>query len=133
MKALKNPRSALCKTAIMGSADLFKAYPNEIINMLEQLVSDRFFLQNYLSVETWQTNSFDLCRNMSDQLKNIANESLFLYYPLHLYEDSGYSFFSCIYITVSWDLCEQCGCSFFSFSWRHHRIRSLFVRKLKGH
>lgn len=38
IKAMKNPRSALCKTAIMASADLLKAYPVNIMTMLEQLL-----------------------------------------------------------------------------------------------
>eukprot|EP00250_Pteridium_aquilinum_P004740 c14940_g1_i1 orf=321-1352(-) len=38
IKAMKNPRSALCKTAIMASADLLRAYPDLILTMLEQLL-----------------------------------------------------------------------------------------------
>ncbi|KAI5078203.1 hypothetical protein GOP47_0005874 [Adiantum capillus-veneris] len=38
IKAMKNPRSALCKTAIMASADLLKSYPVDILAMLEQLL-----------------------------------------------------------------------------------------------
>ncbi|MCO5614468.1 hypothetical protein L7F22_068751 [Adiantum nelumboides] len=38
VKAMKNPRSALCKTAIMASADLFKSYPVNILAMLEELL-----------------------------------------------------------------------------------------------
>ncbi|CAI9758608.1 unnamed protein product [Fraxinus pennsylvanica] len=38
VKSLKNPRSAVCKTAIMTSADLFKAYSDDIINSLDPLL-----------------------------------------------------------------------------------------------
>ncbi|PIN02705.1 hypothetical protein CDL12_24779 [Handroanthus impetiginosus] len=38
VKSLKNPRSALCKTAIMTSADIFKAYNDEIIDSLDPLL-----------------------------------------------------------------------------------------------
>ncbi|KAL2613079.1 hypothetical protein R1flu_024771 [Riccia fluitans] len=38
VKAVKNPRSALCKTAIMASADLFKAYNDEMLDILDPLL-----------------------------------------------------------------------------------------------
>lgn len=38
-KSLKNPRSAVCKTAIMTSADVFSAYNDLIIDSLDPLVS----------------------------------------------------------------------------------------------
>lgn len=38
IKAMKNPRSALCKTAIMASADVLKAYPDTVLTMLEQML-----------------------------------------------------------------------------------------------
>eukprot|EP00250_Pteridium_aquilinum_P014549 c22056_g1_i1 orf=447-1631(-) len=38
IKAMKNPRSALCKTALMASADLFRAFPEEVLALLEQLL-----------------------------------------------------------------------------------------------
>lgn len=37
-KSMKNPRSALCKTAIMSSADIFKGYPENLIEILDPLV-----------------------------------------------------------------------------------------------
>ncbi|GFS45097.1 ARM repeat superfamily protein [Actinidia rufa] len=37
VKSLKNPRSALCKTAIMTSADIFSAYSDHIIDSLDPL------------------------------------------------------------------------------------------------
>ncbi|KAI7739697.1 hypothetical protein M8C21_019645 [Ambrosia artemisiifolia] len=38
VKALKNPRSAVCKTAIMTSADIFKAFGDSIIDSLDPLL-----------------------------------------------------------------------------------------------
>ncbi|PSS30395.1 Crescerin-2 like [Actinidia chinensis var. chinensis] len=38
VKSLKNPRSALCKTAIMTSADIFSAYSDHIIDSLDPLL-----------------------------------------------------------------------------------------------
>ncbi|KAL8199457.1 hypothetical protein R6Q57_013025 [Mikania cordata] len=38
VKALKNPRSAVCKTAIMTSADIFKAFGDHIIDSLDPLL-----------------------------------------------------------------------------------------------
>ncbi|KZV36135.1 hypothetical protein F511_20267 [Dorcoceras hygrometricum] len=38
VKSLKNPRSAVCKTAIMTSADIFKAYNDDMIDSLDPLL-----------------------------------------------------------------------------------------------
>ncbi|KAH7847331.1 hypothetical protein Vadar_024816 [Vaccinium darrowii] len=38
VKSLKNPRSGLCKTAIMTSADIFSAYGDHIIDSLDPLL-----------------------------------------------------------------------------------------------
>ncbi|XP_071731103.1 uncharacterized protein [Rutidosis leptorrhynchoides] len=38
VKALKNPRSAVCKTAIMTSSDIFKAFGNNIVDALDPLL-----------------------------------------------------------------------------------------------
>lgn len=38
VKSLKNPRSAVCKTAIMTSADFFSAYNDQLIDSLDPLV-----------------------------------------------------------------------------------------------
>ncbi|GJX94168.1 putative armadillo-like helical, CLASP domain, TOG domain-containing protein, partial [Tanacetum coccineum] len=38
VKALKNPRSAVCKTAIMTSADIFKAFGDSIIDSVDPLL-----------------------------------------------------------------------------------------------
>ncbi|KAG6543528.1 hypothetical protein Mapa_015022 [Marchantia paleacea] len=38
VKALKNPRSALCKTAIMASVDLLKAYQDDMLDVLDPML-----------------------------------------------------------------------------------------------
>ncbi|KAK1310953.1 hypothetical protein QJS10_CPA08g01692 [Acorus calamus] len=38
VKSLKNPRSAVCKTAIMTSADIFKVYSDHIVDSIEPLL-----------------------------------------------------------------------------------------------
>ncbi|XP_059284517.1 uncharacterized protein LOC132037894 [Lycium ferocissimum] len=38
VKSLKNPKSAVCKTAIMASSDIFKAYCGSLINSLDPLL-----------------------------------------------------------------------------------------------
>ncbi|GLJ28642.1 hypothetical protein SUGI_0564420 [Cryptomeria japonica] len=42
VKSVKNPRSALCKTAIMASSDLFKAYQDQMIDYLDPLLLQLF-------------------------------------------------------------------------------------------
>lgn len=38
VKSLKNPRSAVCKTAIMTAADIFSSYNDHMIDSLDPLV-----------------------------------------------------------------------------------------------
>ncbi|CAH9123142.1 unnamed protein product [Cuscuta epithymum] len=38
VKSLKNPRSAVCKTAIMTSADIFKAYGESVVDTMDPLL-----------------------------------------------------------------------------------------------
>eukprot|EP01018_Ginkgo_biloba_P007287 Gb_22435 [translate_table: standard] len=38
VKSLKNPRSTVCKTAIMASSDLFKAYQDQMIEFVDPLL-----------------------------------------------------------------------------------------------
>ncbi|KAG6534919.1 uncharacterized protein LOC121991367 [Zingiber officinale] len=38
VKSLKSPRSAVCKTAIMASADIFKAYNDKVIDSIDSLL-----------------------------------------------------------------------------------------------
>lgn len=39
VRSLKNPRSAVCKTAIMTSADIFNAYNDLVVDSLDPLVN----------------------------------------------------------------------------------------------
>lgn len=50
-KSLKNPRSAVCKTALMTCADIFSVYNDLIIDSLDPLVSQHylFVLVNLLT------------------------------------------------------------------------------------
>ncbi|CAI9111064.1 OLC1v1011199C1 [Oldenlandia corymbosa var. corymbosa] len=38
VKSLKNPRSAVCKTALMTCADIFKAYRDDLIDLLDPML-----------------------------------------------------------------------------------------------
>lgn len=44
VKSMKNPRSAVCKTAVMTSADIFKAYNDQTIDSLDPMVPKPFFI-----------------------------------------------------------------------------------------
>lgn len=50
VKALKNPRSAVCKTAIMTSADIFIAFGDSIIDSVDPLVIILFLLYSAVVV-----------------------------------------------------------------------------------
>jgi hypothetical protein len=39
VKSVKNPRSAVCKTALMTCADIFKAYGDLMVHSIDPLVS----------------------------------------------------------------------------------------------
>lgn len=45
VKSMKNPRSALCKTAIMASSDLFNAYSDNLIQSTTSDAFDQWLLQ----------------------------------------------------------------------------------------
>lgn len=47
VKSLRSPRSAVCKTAIMASADIFKAYNDMIIDSFDPLVCSISSLLHY--------------------------------------------------------------------------------------
>lgn len=44
VKSLKNPRSAVCKTSIMTCADIFKAFGDHVVDLLDPLVIKNFNL-----------------------------------------------------------------------------------------
>lgn len=39
VKSMKNPRSAVCKTALMTTADIFSAYNDKMIESLDPMVT----------------------------------------------------------------------------------------------
>lgn len=52
VKAMKNPRSALCKTSIMASSDIFHAYGDKFLDSFpsdafDQLVWTQFYILVY--------------------------------------------------------------------------------------
>uniref|UniRef100_A0A3Q7F101 TOG domain-containing protein n=2 Tax=Solanum lycopersicum TaxID=4081 RepID=A0A3Q7F101_SOLLC len=66
VKSLKSPRSAVCKTAIMTSADIFKAYCDSVVDLIDPLLvqlllkssqDKRFFCEAaekaLISMTTW--------------------------------------------------------------------------------
>lgn len=46
--SMKNPRSALCKTSIMASADIFKAFGDKLLDAFDNLVLT-VFIGGYFS------------------------------------------------------------------------------------
>ena len=61
VKAMKNPRSALCKTSIMASSDIFNAFGDKLL--LESTTSEAF---NHL---VWILPFFLLCFLMITNLR----------------------------------------------------------------
>ncbi|XP_030463121.2 uncharacterized protein LOC115682902 [Syzygium oleosum] len=45
VKAMKNPRSALCKTSIMAASDVFKAYGDKLLDAANSSALDQMLLQ----------------------------------------------------------------------------------------
>ena len=53
VKAMKNPRSALCKTSIMASSDIFNAFGDQLLDStdaFDNLVRTRFFPSIFLPI-----------------------------------------------------------------------------------
>ncbi|KAI6671265.1 hypothetical protein NL676_006150 [Syzygium grande] len=82
VKSLKNPRSALCKTAIMTSADMFHAYNDQLIDYLDPMLvqlllkasQDKKFVceaaeRALISMTTWVSPSL-LLPKLQPYLKN---------------------------------------------------------------
>lgn len=46
VKSMKNPRSALCKTAIMASSDIFKAYGDKLLDSVKSDAFDQMVRTN---------------------------------------------------------------------------------------
>lgn len=60
VKSLKNPRSAVCKTAIMTSTDIFSAYNDNLIDSLDPLVSFAFWQNSYHFMQVHSYSLFSL-------------------------------------------------------------------------
>jgi hypothetical protein len=56
VKSVKNPRSAVCKTALMTCSDIFKAYGDLIVDSIDPLVGIAIQIC-YLEVPLSTTNS----------------------------------------------------------------------------
>lgn len=82
VKSLKNPRSAVCKTAIMTSADIFNSYSDHIIDLLDPLLvqlllkssQDKRFVceaaEKALAVMTTRVSATLLLPKLQPYLKN---------------------------------------------------------------
>ncbi|XWS40759.1 hypothetical protein CRYUN_Cryun17cG0023200 [Craigia yunnanensis] len=82
VKSLKNPRSAVCKTAIMTSADMFSAYNDDLIDFLDPLLvqlllkssQDKRFVceaaERALEVMTTSVSPMSLLPKLQPNLKN---------------------------------------------------------------
>ena len=58
VKSVKNPRSAVCKTALMTCSDIFKAYGDLIVDSIDPLVGIAIQIC-YLEVSLSTTNSLN--------------------------------------------------------------------------
>ena len=58
VKSVKNPRSAVCKTALMTCSDIFKAYGDLIVDSIDPLVGIAIQIF-YLEVSVSTTNSLN--------------------------------------------------------------------------
>lgn len=66
VKSLKSPRSAVCKTAIMASADIFKAYNDIVIDSIDPLVcSIPYLLYNLIFLLVSCTKYSNTCLDIS--------------------------------------------------------------------
>ncbi|KAG0483471.1 hypothetical protein HPP92_011555 [Vanilla planifolia] len=69
-KSMKNPRSALCKTAIMTSADIFRSFGHLLMSMSDQtMVLDNLLLQ--LLLKASQDKRF-VCEEAAKVLEKMA-------------------------------------------------------------
>lgn len=71
VKSLKNPRSAVCKTAIMTSADIFKVYSDSVIDSFDPLVCFHFVIFSVILLF-----SFSLCQTVLLSIFNMLDNAL---------------------------------------------------------
>lgn len=98
VKSLKNPRSAVCKTALMTSADIFKAYCDSVVDSIDPLVSldfnwpwtactcnlvfwDNFFNPCAYKVTLHVPSLFNFCWNLHKTSDLFVRQLRKLWYP----------------------------------------------------
>ncbi|KAH0730625.1 hypothetical protein KY285_003850 [Solanum tuberosum] len=84
VKSMKNPRSALCKTSVMASADIFKAFGDELFESSNSDAFDNVILQ--LLLKASQDKKF-VCEEADKTLKAMVESMtpLPLFHKLHTY------------------------------------------------
>ncbi|XP_060217798.1 uncharacterized protein LOC132645057 [Lycium barbarum] len=84
VKSMKNPRSALCKTSVMASADIFKAFGDELFESPYSDAFDNLMLQ--LLLKASQDKKF-VCEEADKALKTMVESMtpLSLLHKLHTY------------------------------------------------
>ncbi|KAL2470353.1 ARM repeat superfamily protein [Abeliophyllum distichum] len=84
VKAIKNPRSALCKTSIMASSDIFKAFGEKLLEPAISAVFDILLLQ--LLLKAIQDKKF-VCEEADRTLKTMVDSMspLLLLHKLQAY------------------------------------------------
>ncbi|XP_015062173.1 TOG array regulator of axonemal microtubules protein 1 [Solanum pennellii] len=84
VKSMKNPRSALCKTSVMASADIFKAFGDELFESSTSDAFDNVILQ--LLLKASQDKKF-VCEEADKTLKAMVESMtpLPLFHKLHTY------------------------------------------------
>ncbi|KAB2067808.1 hypothetical protein ES319_A09G253600v1 [Gossypium barbadense] len=70
VKAMNNPRSALCKTSIMAASDIFNAFGEKLLDFTDSGAFDRLLLQ--LLLKASQDKKF-VCEEADKSLKSMVN------------------------------------------------------------
>ncbi|GMJ14087.1 hypothetical protein like AT4G15830 [Hibiscus trionum] len=70
VKAMSNPRSALCKTSIMAASDIFNAFGEKLLDFTDSGAFDQLILQ--LLLKASQDKKF-VCEEADRSLKGMAN------------------------------------------------------------
>ncbi|GJR94151.1 TOG array regulator of axonemal microtubules protein 1 [Tanacetum coccineum] len=88
VKSMKNPRSALCKTAIMAAADLFKSYGDKLLESATSDAVDQVMLQ--LLLKASQDKKF-VCEEAERTLKTmvVSTASIPLLQKVKVYAKHG--------------------------------------------
>lgn len=79
VKSMKNPRSAVCKTALMTSADIFSAYNDKMIESLDPMVTSTCTVWIYCFIQLpflqWRRSLFWTVNAMDCQLVQLLLKS----------------------------------------------------------